>query len=120
MYFRKVQLYDEEDKLVEKTYVELQTDKQNEKMNDNNVEIQTDYVPSDAIKIDDNFFKFVEDIVKRYLNNNLSKFIKTIKPKRLKTNKISVKKKPKQLSTNKILEKSKPIKEIKLNNWIYG
>lgn len=52
---------------------------------------------NDELKIDENLFKFIEDIVKRYLERNLANFIKGYRPKRnLKTNKVITKKKPKK------------------------
>lgn len=75
------------------------------------------------IKIDENFFKFIEDIVKRYLENNLTKLMKGIKHKKKipKMNK-TVKKAKKILKTNKIVDKKiktkKPVNNSTLN-WIY-
>ena len=72
---------------------------------------------SDSINIDGKFFKFIEDIVKRYINLKLEKVVKNKcktnrKKKEIKVTKKSDKKKTKN-------KKSKVIKPLKSFNWIY-
>ena len=76
------------------------------------------------LQVDQVFSRFVEDIVKRYLENNLNRFVKSIKPaarqgkrtkKSLETNKITLKKKKQTSNTRPLILSNKTNKV----DWIF-
>ena len=118
MTFRKVFLHDEEDKIQK-----LDSIKEEKSKTDSNLLIE--YEPKnnlnekmvDKIEIDENFFKFIEDIVKRYLENNFTKNLNIkVKKKVRKNTKIS---QPKSKSLKTESKNKKNIKTEKKINWIY-
>ena len=113
MSFRKVLLYDEDVKpvLPVETPPIVEPEK---KESEKSINIPTDVAVSDTIPIDDRFFQFIEDIVRRYLEKNSKKISKVQK----KVNKPKKKNSKKSSKISKTKVKSQP-KADKVLNWIY-
>ena len=129
MSFRKVLLYDEEDKNIstqtediEKASEETQT----EKIDKQNIDTQTVnnqivlpekvFNKNENVSIDENFYKFIEDIVKRVFEKSFNKKSKKSKKTNGKTGKQVIDKK-KNIKAKKKTVKN-PVYHENIN-WIY-